>query len=150
MNALGRCLIASLLFGMAATAAPDTAHADEVVLLLNKRNPTKKIPRGKVVSMFLGNTAFWHGVVPVKLVVRGAKTDAGNAFYEPVVQMTGARYEAYWTSRQLAGQGVKPQSADTITRVVELLKKNPGAISFALASEVEGQDLAGVKVVKLP
>ncbi len=150
MNALRRYLVIAFLFGVTVAATPTAAHADEVVLLLNKRNPTKKIPRGKVVSMFLGNTAFWHGVVPVKLVVRGAKTDAGNAFYESVVQMTGARYEAYWTSRQLAGQGVKPENADTITRVVELVKKNPGAISFALASEVEGHDLAGVKVVQLP
>ncbi len=142
-------LVSSIVTALCLAGAP-SAHADEVVLLLNKRNPTKKIPRGKVSSMFLGNTAFWHGVVPVKLVVRGDKSPAAAAFYEPVVQMSGSRFDAYWTSRQLAGQGVKPDSVDAVDAAIELVKKSPGAISFALKSELEGKALDGVKVIPLP
>jgi hypothetical protein len=43
------------------------AQAADVVVLLNARNPTSSLSRDEACKFLFGQTAFWHGIVPVKL-----------------------------------------------------------------------------------
>lgn len=128
---------------------PTPAQAgDGVVLIVNQRNPTKKVSVAEAKSLFLGNTTRWQGVVPVKLCVR-TKDSKAKGFYQGVLEMSASKFFSHWASRQLAGRGVQPDAFAGVSELLADLKKNPGAVGFALESELAGADLSGLRVVKL-
>lgn len=135
----------ALMLGAALFGAPSLAAAAEVVVVLNKRNPTKKMSASEAKAIFLGNTTRWQGVVPIKVVGRG-KGQAG-AFYSQVLGISEAKFNSHWTSIQLAGKGVKPKNASSASDLVSKIGKNPGAVGFALKSELDGLDLSKVRIV---
>ncbi|MED5371248.1 MAG: hypothetical protein VX899_09555 [Myxococcota bacterium] len=91
------------------TAAPlaNATGGDDLVVVLNAHNPTQTLSKGEVKSLYLGNTAFWNGVVPVQLVVRDDGSGASSAFYD-VVGMSSQRYDSHWSAKQLLGPGCGP------------------------------------------
>jgi ABC-type phosphate transport system substrate-binding protein len=138
----------TVLVAALAYAAPALAEEPEIVVVLNARNPTKTLTAAQAKSIYLGNTAFWNGVVPIRVISRTASSPAA-VFFDKVVEMSAQRYSSYWTSRQLAGQGVKPGEVESAAPLVEQIKKNPGAVGFALKSELAGIDLTGITIISL-
>lgn len=118
---------------------------EEVVLIINARNPTQSLPRAELVKLFLGQTAFWHGVVPVRLFLRPDSSKAAQALYSPILGMTPQAFRKHWDEIQLAGKGVAPKSYDSIESLAQEVAKAPGAIGFGLTSEA--WQLSGVKVI---
>jgi hypothetical protein len=118
---------------------------EEVVLILNARNPTQSLPKAELVKLFLGQTAFWHGVVPVRLFIRPDSSKAAQALYNPILGMTPQSFRKHWDEIQLAGKGVSPKSCDGIEALAQEVAKAPGAIGFGLTSEA--WQLSGVKVI---
>ena len=53
-------------------------EGDEIVVVVNARNPSTKITRTQLRSIYMGQTAFWHGVVPMKVVMRPVTSDASS------------------------------------------------------------------------
>lgn len=131
-----------------ALAQPALAEEAEVVVVLNQRNPTKSMTAAQAKAIYLGNTAFWNGTVPIRVISRTASSPAA-VFFDKVVEMSPQRFSSYWTSRQLAGQGVKPAEVESASTLVEQIKKNPGAVGFALRSELVGVDLVGLTIISL-
>lgn len=128
-----------MLFGLDALAQSN----DEVVVLLNARNPTQSLPRAGLVKLFLGQTAFWHGVVPVRLLIRPDASKAAAAFYKPILDRTPQAFRKHWDEIQLAGKGVAPKVCDTLEALAKEVSSAPGAIGFGLASEA--WQVTGVK-----
>lgn len=139
-------LLAVLLRGEAVTAG---VGDDTVVVVLNARNPTQRMSRAEVKNLFLGNTAFWNGVVPVKLVIRAPDTSASTVFYGDILGMSAQRFDGHWSSRQLAGQGVAPQKAASPDELARLIRGLPGGVGFMLASEVWDVQPDGVRVLEI-
>jgi ABC-type phosphate transport system substrate-binding protein len=136
-----------LLFLIVVAVSLPSQAGDTIVLLINARNPTAELSRGEVTNYFTGKTAFWHGVVPVKVVTRPGSSPAGKAFYEPVLSMTPQAFEQHWSKLQLAGKGVTPVTLGGAGEVAAVVAKTPGAIGFVLASEA--WQLDGVKIIPL-
>ena len=129
---------------------PTAFAADEgVVFLMNRKNPTKSISKGRAKAIYLGNYAFWSGVVPIKVLMRKGSIKASKVFLTEVVDTSAQKFDRYWTSRQLAGKGVKPKTVGSLNELLESLKKNPGAVGFALKSELAGVDLSGLKALNI-
>lgn len=120
---------------------------DSVVLVINARNPSKNISSSKAKEIFLGQTAFWHGTVPIKIYARPGSTEAGKVFYSGLLKMPFSRFSKHWTSRQLAGQGVAPENVGSASSVAAKVRKNPGSISFMLKSEVDEVGTSGLKII---
>ena len=120
---------------------------DEVVVLVNGRNPTQSLNKTELAKLFLGQTAFWHGVVPVKLFIRPDSSKSAQAFYSPVLGMTPQAFCKHWDEIQLAGKGVAPKSCDGVDELVQNISKAPGGVGFALTSEM--WQVNGVKVITL-
>jgi ABC-type phosphate transport system substrate-binding protein len=127
--------------------APDALAGGDLFMLINARNPTSGLSHGEVKNMFTGKTGFWHGVVPVKLFVRPGGSDPGKAFYEPVLGMTPQAFAQHWSKLQLAGKGVTPPTAGSVSDLVTQVSKVPGAIGFVLGAEAWQAN--GVKIIQL-
>ena len=143
-------LVSALLmwFGVAAVArrGASAQSDDAVVVLVNARNPTNALAIAEAKKVFLGQTSFWHGVVPIKLVTRPDASPAAKAFYG-LLGMTPQAYQKQWNELQLAGRGVLPKPVASIQDVANAVAQMPGGIGFALASEAWNTQLKGVKII---
>lgn len=147
MNTLKKLSLALVVALTSTTLA--LAEEGDVVVLTNAKNPTKAISKARAKSIYLGAYAFWSGVVPIKVLMRSTDIEASQVFLTNVVETSAQKFDQHWTSRQLAGKGVKPAKVKNLDELVESLRKNPGAIGFALESELEGVDLSGLKTLDL-
>jgi ABC-type phosphate transport system substrate-binding protein len=122
---------------------------DGVVVLLNARNPTQALGKTELSKMFLGQTAFWHGVVPVKLVLRPDGSIVAKTFYEMALGMSPQAFRKHWDEVQLSGRGVAPKPLTTPEEVANAVASTPGGIGYALASEAWKLNHKGVKIIQL-
>jgi len=144
-GASGAAVLALLTLSTAGVA--DAGDGDEVVVVVNARNPSTRITRGQLKSIYLGQTSFWHGVVPMKVVMRPVTSEPSQVFFEDVLGVSAGRYRQNWDAKQLSGQGVAPKEVGSADAVANMVRSNPGAIGFLLASEAWESPPAGVRII---
>lgn len=151
-----RRILHTLLLGLATVAllglvtpAPSSSQSGGLVLVLNARNPTRSLTADKAKQIYLGQTAFWHGTVPIKVYTRPGSSEAGKQFYEKILGMNAGRFSKHWTSRQLAGKGVAPQDISQASDLADKVRKAPGSVGFMLSSESEAVGSSGLKFIPL-
>lgn len=147
-----RPLRAALLVVFIALFFRSDAHAgeenDRVLIMLNARNPTQALQSADVKKLFLGQTAFWHGVVPVKVIVRPDSSEAARQFYG-LIGMTPQAFRKHWDEVQLAGRGVAPRANASAQELAQTIGQVPGGIGFVLASETWSLENRTVKVIEV-
>lgn len=134
---------ALLLVGSSAMAEEE----DRPVILINARNPTNKLSAEQIKNLFMGSTGFWHGVVPVRVVVRASNTKAGEIFYEQVLGQSYQAFSKHWDKLQLSGRAVAPKVVTSAEELAKAIASTPGAVGFAMQSEA--WKVSGVKVIEL-
>ncbi len=149
LGALRATLLAFALFVSAASAWAQQAQGNDLVVLINARNPTRRINRAQVRAMYLGQTSFWHGVVPVRLFAPSGSTAAGRAVFSGVLSMSAAEFAQHWQTRQLAGQGVAPPTFSNAQEVAQQIARAPGGIAVTVASDAWGVEGPNVRVIPL-
>lgn len=138
------CGTALLAPALRADSTPDN---DGVIVVLNKRNPTSQLTKAQVQNLFLGKTAFWHGVVPVKVFVRPSGSQVARQFFETILGKSSQSFAKHWDKLQLSGRAVAPTVVGDMQSLMKEVMANPGAIGFASAAEAwEAQN---VKVVEI-
>lgn len=146
-------LVALCLLALAAWARPALVAADQadegVVVLLNARNPTQSLSNTDLSKLFLGQTAFWHGVVPVKVLLRPDGSIAAKTFYDAILGMSPQAFRKHWDEVQLSGRGVAPKVMASPDEVAAAVAQLPGGIGYALASEAWKLSNKGVKVIQV-
>lgn len=126
------------------------AQSEEgVVIVLNARNPTQALSLPEVSKIFLGQTAFWHGVVPVKVMIRPDGSMPAKMFYETVLKRTPQAFRKHWDELQLSGRGVAPKTYGGAEEMAAAIAATPGGIGFALSSEIWKVQNKGIKVVNI-
>jgi hypothetical protein len=151
-SALSRRLFALSLAALVVipgSAVSQQADGNQLVVVLNARNPTRRMTTEQLKNLMLGNVGFWHGVVPVKLFVRPAASPAAQALFDKVLDVPASRFNELWTAKQLAGQGIAPTVLATPEQVVAEVAKVPGAVGIMLQSEAWSAQLTGVNVFPL-
>lgn len=153
MNArLVKCVfavIASMLVSAPQPALAQQADANQLVVVLHARNPTRRMTTEQLKNIMLGNVSFWHGVVPLKLFVRPSSAPTAQVLFDKILEMPASRFNELWTARQLAGQGITPVVLGTPEQVVAEVAKVPGAVGIMLQSEAWSVQLTGVNVIPL-
>jgi ABC-type phosphate transport system substrate-binding protein len=153
MNDASRTSRRRILLGLAAgglALATKQARAqshDGAVILISARNPTQSLSYADVQKLFLGQNAFWHGVVPVKVLLRPDTSPAAISFYDPILKMSVQAFRKYWDELQLAGRGVTPRTIGGVEELAKTITQTPGAIGWALSSEAWKID--GVKLLQV-
>jgi hypothetical protein len=137
----------TICVGVYAVRDRASAQSEEgLVVIINSRNPTNALALAEAKKLFTGQTSFWHGVVPVKLLIRPDSSPAAKAFFT-ALGLTAQSYHKQWDELQLAGRGVAPKSVASIHDVATAVSQTPGGLSFALASEAWSLQLKGVKII---
>lgn len=133
MKSLSVILILLGLF-TAATAAADLAvvvHPDSQVASLN-RSQLINIYMGRYRQFPTGEAAHPVDLSPLK-----------ERFYRALVDKDLAEINSYWARLVFSGQVSPPRQLHSVARVVEYVRRNPGALVF-----IDGADVpADLKVV---
>lgn len=120
---------------------------DGLVAVLNARNPTRALTRAQVRAMLLGQSAFWHGVVPVRPFAPAPGSAAARVAYGDLLSMSASQFQQHWLARQLAGQGVAPPTVSSAQEAAQQIARAPGGIAIVLASDAWALNAPGVHVV---
>lgn len=143
-------VVAALVLALAPDqASSQQADSNQLVVVLHARNPTRRMTAEQLKNLMLGNVAFWHGVVPVKVFVRPPNSPAAQVLFDKVIEMPASRFNEHWTAKQLAGQGIAPTVLSTPEQVAAEVAKVPGAVGVILQSEAWNAQLTGVNLIPL-
>jgi len=123
-----------------------TEAAGDLVILVNARN-TQNIDASDAKKLFVGETLFWSGNVPVHPILRPAETPAAVAFYQ-ALHVAPSRFKRMWQEKQLSGQAQIPQNIATAQLLIAKIATDVGAIGFALAAELPSK-MVGVRAFVL-
>jgi ABC-type phosphate transport system substrate-binding protein len=141
-------LIAHMVFAATVLLAfPRKSSAEgDLVIVVNAQNSGNPSVN-EVKKLFLGDTTFWPGNVPVKLFSRPPDSPAGEAFFR-TIQVAPSRFKRAWQEKQLSGQGNPPEVVSVPAALVAKVAADPGGIGFALSDELPSNP-AGVRVIVL-
>ena len=149
MSSRRRFLVIAHIFPLIALmllAARISFAEGDLVLVVHANN--KEDPGvSEAKKLFLGDTSFWPGNIPVKLFVRPADSPASEAFFR-AIQIAPARFKRLWQEKQLSGQGNAPEQVGAAAALLARVAADPGAVGFALSDELPAAP-AGVRIIAL-
>jgi len=138
-------LRAKILFLMAccltlsASLSPQQGRreATEIALVANKDVPVGNLSIYEVRHVFMGETRFWKGTVPVVLIVPPSGTREREVMLHAVYRMSESQYRQYWIGRILRAEAASaPKTADSNATAHDLVASFSGCITIMNLNDV--------------
>ncbi|NUS33174.1 MAG: hypothetical protein HOQ17_08945 [Gemmatimonadaceae bacterium] len=128
-------------------ASPVVAQSGKYVIVVNPRNPIKRLNANQLSKIYLGKLQGWDidgKIEPVIALDQKAGSPLRAQFTQDVLRKSVAEADAYWRQEIYAGRSFPPleQSEDEALNAV---RTSLGGIAYVSASA----DLKGVKVVSV-
>ena len=138
-------LLALAILSLGAPSA--TAQSGKYVVVVNPRNPIKRLSATQLNKIYLGKLQGWDidgKIEPVVVLDQKAGSPLRAEFTLDVLRKTVAEADAYWRQEVYAGRSFPPleQSEDEALNAV---RNSLGAIAYVSPTA----DLKGVKVVSV-
>lgn len=122
------------------TALPARAS---VLVVVNAANPVQSMTSAEVAALYLGRTRVFPSG-EFALVFDQSRDSAIRArFFQGVASMSQAQVNTYWSRLMFSGQEIPPQVLPNDQAVLEIVRRNPGAIGYVGSIPADSQ----IKVV---
>jgi ABC-type phosphate transport system substrate-binding protein len=119
------------------------AHAQDVMLIVNKDSPISEISASDVRAIFMGTkTRFADGSHATPVTLKGGP--AHEVFLRNHVGERPDEFRAQWRKAVFTGQGAMPRAFDSESALIEFVAATPGALGYV--SHISAND----KVKLLP
>ena len=129
-----------LMGGLSSTSFVTSA---ELVLVVNKNNPTSVLSRSQVIDLYMGKyVAFPDGTKAVPVDIED-DLETRTKFYDSLVGMPLARVNAYWSKVKFSGRARPPTEQKDEKAILDFVMETEDAIAYIHESSVT----ADVKVV---
>ncbi|MFT6284792.1 MAG: ABC-type phosphate transport system substrate-binding protein [Arenicella sp.] len=129
-----------LMGGLSSTSFVTSA---ELVLVVNKNNPTSILSRSQVIDLYMGKyVAFPDGTKAVPVDIED-DLETRTKFYDSLVGMPLARVNAYWSKVKFSGRARPPTEQKDEKAILDFVMQTEDAIAYIHESSVT----ADVKVV---
>ena len=120
-----------------------TAGGDDLVVIVNKANPSTQLTKGELRALFLVLKTNWpHGAeaLPINLP---DSNELRRRFDLAVLGWTPEEVANYWIDRKIRGDARTPKKASSTLAVLKVVSGSEGAVGYVHRSETTQQ----VKVV---
>ncbi len=115
-----------------------TADSD-VVVVVNKNNPTQAMTRSEVIDLFMGRyVAFPNGSKASPLDLNGEQ-DLKRNFYQSLVGMSLARVNSYWSRIKFTGRVRPLLSKSNEEDVIKYISHSKDAIGYVSRAKLNPQ-----------
>ena len=137
--------VLTLLCSWLLLAAPGTATAGEVVVVVNKANPNSALTAQQVRSYFMKRSGAWQNGEKVRPVDREGESPERKALLAQVIGLSSNQLKRYWLEKQYASAELPPASVADEASVLKFVAFFKGGIGFVTR---EALTEAGVEDVK--
>jgi len=114
------------------TGQAQTHHpGGDVAVAGNSDVPVANLSLYEVRRLFLGETRYWKGNLPVVLILPPIGTHERDVVLQKVYRMNEAQYKEYWIGRILRGEAVSaPKTAESLAAAQNLVASLPGCVTI--------------------
>lgn len=98
--------------------------------------PVSNLSLHDMRRLFLGETRYWKGNIPVVLIMPPARTHERDVLLHSVYRMNEAQYKQYWIGRILRGEAMNaPKTAESLSSARSLVASLPGGVTLLNAHQ---------------
>ena len=128
---------------MGGLSSSSFATGNELVLVVNKNNPTAILSRSQLIDLYMGKyVAFPDGSKAVPVDIKD-DLEIRTKFYDSLVGMPLARVNAYWSKVKFSGRARPPIQQKDEKAILDFVVQTENAIAYVYENSVT----EGVKVV---
>jgi len=139
-------LIGKLACSAALVLACGLARAD-IYVVVNASNGIRPLTHKEAVDLFMGRTRTYPNGDYVLACDLPRDNPVRVTFYQALTGMSQAQLNSYWSSLMFTGQVMPPQLLQSEQAVMDMVKRNPGAIGY-VAQEPTDKGLRVVMTIK--
>lgn len=121
---------------------PGLAPAD-VLVVVNAANPVRSMTAEEVAALYLGRSRSFPGGEFALVFDHPRDSELRRKFFKQVANMAIGQVNTYWSRLMFSGQEMPPQVLPTEQAVIDIVRRNPGAIGYLSAPPKE----SGLRVV---
>lgn len=118
-------IILTLLF-------PWHAFAD-VVVIVNAANPVRSMTSEEVAALYLARSRTFSSGEFALVFDQPRDSALRRSFFKLVANMAIGQVNTYWSRLMFSGQEMPPHSLPTEQAVIDIVRRNPGAIGYVSA-----------------
>jgi ABC-type phosphate transport system substrate-binding protein len=122
-----RYLLLTALFGLFA-ALP--VSAEELVVIVNRANPTMELTHRQLVNLYMGRTQHYPNGTLALPVDQAPDSSARQTFYRVLVGKSVAEVNAYWAKLLFTGRASPPRSLVDTQMVLQVVRENRDVIGY--------------------
>lgn len=144
----GFLLLMALCSLWPAPVPAQTHHAGGDIAVVGSQDlPVANLSLHEVRRLFLGETRYWKGNMPVVLIVPPAGTHERYVLLHDVYGMNEAQYKQYWIGRILRGEAITaPKTADSLSAAQTLVASLPGCLTVLNVNQTSA---SGMRILKI-
>jgi ABC-type phosphate transport system substrate-binding protein len=124
-----------LLIFAAALAA--TCSWGDIAVIVNPANPLKQISIQQVAEFYLGQARTFSNGEYALIFDHPRDAPLREKFFAAVTGMSPQQVNAYWSRLMFTGQVQPPQPLPNERAVLDIVRRNTGAIGYIKASEAD-------------
>jgi ABC-type phosphate transport system substrate-binding protein len=124
------------LLVFAAALAPTCSWGD-IAVIVNPANPLKQISIQQVAEFYLGQARTFSNGEYALIFDHPRDAPLREKFFAAVTGMSPQQVNAYWSRLMFTGQVQPPQPLPNERAVLDIVRRNTGAIGYIKASEAD-------------
>jgi ABC-type phosphate transport system substrate-binding protein len=132
-----RGLIQTIVLTAVILGVESTLFAADFMVIANKDVTIGSLTKAELQSIFLGEKTRWDDGKHITIINLEAG-DVQKSFLQAIVEKTPSQYESYWKKLIFTGKATAPKSSSDISKVLEFVAGQQGAIGYVAAGEAAG------------
>jgi ABC-type phosphate transport system substrate-binding protein len=136
-----------LLLSAALLILAPEARAGEMVVIVNKQNPTPDLNAKQAKNYFMRVIGEWKNGEKVRSVDQSGGGAVRDAFLAKLVGMSAGEFERYWIEKQYANAENPPLKAPDEATVIKLVATMKGSIGYVSKDAFAASKNDAVKAV---
>jgi ABC-type phosphate transport system substrate-binding protein len=125
------CALHKLFF--AALVLPALAWAD-IAVIVNIANPVRQLSQQQVADLYLGRSRVFPNGEYALVFDLPRDASLRGQFFLQVASLSPQQVNAYWSRLMFTGQVLPPQAMPDERTVLDLVRRNPGALGYVNAA----------------
>lgn len=121
------------------------AEVGSIAIIAHPDTQLLSISRVELSKIYLKRLRYWGNGIRALPVDQAPESPARLAFSEQVLRRSVVNTEVYWKRMIFSGRAVPPPEVDSDDKVIEYVRKTPGAVGYVAAS-AERSGVVEVKV----
>lgn len=123
-------------FFFTALILPALAWAD-IAVIVNKNNQVRQMTQQQVSDLYLGRSHIFPNGDYALVFDLPRDANLRERFFSKIANMTQQQLNSYWSRLMFTGQVQPPQAMPDERTMLELVRRNPGAMGYVSAESLD-------------